>query len=81
MYLNKLNSGSRAWVEKDKSYSLYFLNKIGEWQLVNTIVCQKDSSIVFKDVPKNTLYLLKKNEEKKRLERIFIYKNRKQIFY
>lgn len=79
--LSKLNTGTQSWVKKDNSYSLYYLNKNSEWKLVNTFMCSTDSIIHFENVPSKTLYHLLETNGENRLERMFEYKDNKQVFY
>jgi hypothetical protein len=79
--LSKLNTGGRSWVEKGKNYSLYYYDKNNNWTLFQTQQCENDSLIVFEGIPTNTLYLLRDDEQRRRLERIFTYENGEQIFW
>jgi hypothetical protein len=81
LWLSKLNTGERSWVEQGKSYSLYYYDENNDWILFQTQQCKKDSLIVFEGIPANTLYLLQDDEQRRRLERIFMYENEEQLFY
>lgn len=61
----------------DNNYELVYWNN--GWTSLGTQVASNNYS-VFKNVPQNALYLLHNLTEGKE-ERIFIYKNGKQIFY
>lgn len=81
MTLNKLNTGALSWVKKGESYSLYLIDKESQWQLQDTKVCTKDSTINFTKVPNRAFYRLVKQGGNQRLERIFTYENGKQAWW
>ncbi|GGI23870.1 discoidin domain-containing protein [Pedobacter mendelii] len=61
-----------------KVYSLYYWDDV--WKKISESKANQDKKIVFKDVTGNSLLLLKENN--RGLEnRIFTYKNDKQIFW
>ena len=81
LYLTKLNTGARTWVEKGKDYALYFLDKKDNWQKAGTQICTKDSIITFKNIPTNGFYRLIDLNSNHKLERIFTYENGEQKWW
>lgn len=81
MKLQKINSGSEAWVTKNTSYTLYLLEKGCKWLRIAQKICTKNSIIKFRDVPSGGLYRLVKSNGSEQLERAFTYKDNKQIWY
>lgn len=79
--LQKVNEGSRSWLEKGKRYGLYFFNSSMEWELVEELPCLKDSILVFDNAPSNALYRILEHRGGGRLERSFTYQNNIQKFY
>jgi hypothetical protein len=81
LQLSKRNTGALSWVEVDKNYSLFYYDENDDWTLFGTQKCETDSLIVFDGAPSNTLYWLWDISQDRRLERIFMYEDDKQVFY
>jgi hypothetical protein len=81
MQLHGVNTGSRSLVRAGVSYSLYYYDGNGNWNLLQTQESERDYTIVFEGVPANTLYILQNDELERPLERIFTYENGKQVWW
>ena len=81
MKLAKINSGTKAYVKKDKLYALYMLEKSNEWKLCGKKMCSKDSVINFHHIPAGAFYKLIDVNLTTRLERIFLYRDQVQVWY
>lgn len=80
--LSKINSGTKAWVRKGNEYTLIYFNHLtNNWITVGTKTCLNDSLIIYKNVPSNGMYRLLETDKKIPVDRIFLYNNRKQIWY
>jgi hypothetical protein len=80
MNITKLEFSPRTddnYVNSGEHYILYYWNN-GDW--MPTKLKQANSNKIEFDVPENSLYLLK-NVDKGNEQRIFLYKNNKQIWY
>ncbi len=73
--LQKVNSGSGAFVKKGRFYELQGLDMKKHWRSLGTKMCDQDSVILFKNVAACSLYQLADMGSRKRLERIFSYKD------
>jgi len=79
--ISKINIGSEAWVKKQTSYTLSFLNNSGEWSPIKSSISAKDSLLVFKNVSLKKVYLLKNNSSHKKPERPFMIKNSNVVWF
>ncbi|MGN7990061.1 hypothetical protein ACTJKC_22160 [Pedobacter sp. 22226] len=79
--LSKINYGSEAWIQKNKSYTLRAIDEKGAWRDIQTRTAVKDSVINFSNISLEGLYLLKCNDKSKRLERPFIWVNNTVRWY
>ncbi|MGJ1195275.1 transglutaminase domain-containing protein [Sphingobacterium spiritivorum] len=81
IHTKRINIGEKSWVKRNRKYTLKFLNQNNVWQELSTKSCQADSILNFSDVPSGAFLILEEKESKKRLARMFLYKNGKQIWY
>lgn len=79
--LEKTNIGGASWVRKSKKYALKYLDKNEVWKELDTKSCQKDSTMSFSNVPAGAFYMLEDKTANKKLDRIFLYKQGKQVWY
>ncbi|NLR58367.1 hypothetical protein HGH93_09675 [Chitinophaga polysaccharea] len=80
MKLSKLNTGSGSWVKKGNAYTLYGIDKAGNWQKLSDILCTRDSILPTVKAPTGGVYRLTEKVGNKRLERPFEYRNSLQVW-
>ncbi|MDR6405940.1 MULTISPECIES: transglutaminase-like domain-containing protein [Chryseobacterium] len=79
--INKTNIGSEAWIKKNTSYTLCYLNNNGEWSSIKTSISQRDSLLVFNNIPIKKVYILKNNSSNKKTERPFMIKHSNVVWF
>ncbi|WP_027381389.1 hypothetical protein [Chryseobacterium daeguense] len=79
--ISKINVGSEAWIKKNTSYTINFLDNNGEWKPIKSSFSGKDSLIVFKNIPLKKVYILKNNSTHKNLERPFMIENSDIVWF
>ncbi|WP_407482303.1 transglutaminase domain-containing protein [Elizabethkingia meningoseptica] len=80
-HIDKINTGSEAWVKKGHSYTLNYLDRSGNWSPIQTVSATKDALVTFRNIPKKELYILQDNTSKRNLERPFRLENHNIIWY
>lgn len=78
--VQKINHGDESWVKSGKRYSLYYWDYGREWVKCGENICKRDSIMSFDNVPFGTCYKLIDHNSARRLERIFTYENREQVW-
>ncbi|WP_411971344.1 transglutaminase-like domain-containing protein [Sphingobacterium sp. Lzh-3] len=79
--IQKINEGENSWVKANSKYALSILNKKNYWEVVSVKYCETDSVLNFDKIPSNSFYRLKEIGTNHNLERIFLCKNDKIIWY
>ena len=79
--LSKINYGNESWVEKNKRYTLQILSQEGDWKDLQSQIASKDSIIRFPNIPEDQLFLLRCDNNHKRLERPFIWRDKTVKWY
>ncbi|MGE7777773.1 hypothetical protein ACQKLP_23865 [Chitinophaga sp. NPDC101104] len=80
MKLTKLNTGARAWVEKGRAYTLYYLGAEGEWLALTDVRCERDAVLPEVEAPAGGIYRLVDKHGDGRLERPFEYREGQQVW-